>query len=112
MANIHFRPNKGKKVVDTSIPQVIYLRYKLGRTIDFNPSIGFKVLLDNWDYDKQQVKNRSTVLDRQEINNLIKNLTDHFYRFELKNREKGIIPNYKEVKEYFDSFYTIYEDNK
>jgi integrase len=112
MANIHFRPNKGKKVVDTSIPQVIYLRYKLGRTIDFNASIGFKVLLDNWDYDKQQVKNRSIVTDRQEINNLIKNLTDHFYKFELRNREKGITPNYKEVKQYFDSFYTISEDKK
>lgn len=112
MPNIHFRLNKGKKVIDTSIPQPIYLRYKLGRIIDFNTSIGVKVLIDNWDFDKQNVKNRSAILDRHEINNLIKNLTDHFYKFELKNRENGIIPNYQEVRNHYESFFKISESKK
>ena len=112
MANIQFRLNKGKKVIDDTIPQSIYLRYRLGRNIDFNTSIGFKVLVQNWDSVKQQVKNRSTILDRQEINNLIKNLTDHFFSFESRNREHGIIPNYQDVRNHYESFFKISESKK
>ena len=112
MANINFRLNKGKKIEDINTPQTIYLRYKLGREIDFNASIGFKIIIDNWDIDKQQVKNRSHILNRVEINNLIKNLRNHFEDFENKNREKGFIPNYSDVKKYYDSFYTISEPKK
>ncbi len=112
MANINFRLNKGKKIEDINTPQTIYLRYKLGREIDFNASIGFKIILDNWDIDKQQVKNRSHILNRVEINNLIKNLRNHFEDFENKNREKGFIPNYSDVKKYYDSFYTVSEPKK
>lgn len=112
MVNINFRLNKGKKIEDNSKPQSIYLRYKLGREIDFNASIGFKVLSENWDIDKQQVKNRSHLLDRNEINNLIKNLRNHFEDFENKNREKGYIPNYQDVKKHYDSFYSTAEPKK
>ena len=112
MVNINFRLNKGKKIEDNSKPQSIYLRYKLGREIDFNASIGFKVLSENWDIDKQQVKNRSHILDRNEINNLIKNLRNHFEDFENKNREKGYIPNYQDVKKHYDSFYSTAEPKK
>jgi integrase len=112
MVNINFRLNKGKKIEDISKPQSIYLRYKLGREIDFNASIGFKVLSENWDIDKQQVKNRSHILDRNEINNLIKNLRYHFEEFENKNREKGYTPNYQDVKKHYDSFYSTAEPKK
>jgi site-specific recombinase XerD len=106
MANINFRLNKGKRIESINTPQTIYLRYKLGREIDFNASIGFKVISDNWDSEKQQVKNRSHILNRNEINNLIKNLRNHFEDFEKSNREKGFIPNYSDVKKYYDTFYT------
>ena len=112
MANINFRPNKGKKVENSSIPQAIYIRYQLGRVIDFNASIGFKVLIDNWDFDKQQVKNRSQILDKNEINNLIKKLSDHFYNYDIKNKENGLTPNYQEVRNHFESFFTISEGKK
>ena len=82
MANISFRINKGKKILDANKEQSIYIRYKLGRSIDFNASIKMTVLPDNWDKEKQVVKNRTSVLNRHEINNLIKNLRKHFEDFD------------------------------
>lgn len=111
MANIQFRPNKGKKITDYSKPQTIYLRYVLGRHVDFNASIGFKVQLDksekksDWDKEKQRIKDRTHITDRYEINNLINKLTQHFETFENKNREQGITPTYSEVRAHFDSYY-------
>jgi len=107
MATIDFRPNKGKKVIDLSKPVKIYIRYRLGRAIDFNASIGATVLIDNWDKDKKRVKNRSTILDRHEINNLFTNLTKHFEAFTNENLKNGYTPNYSEVKQYFDSYFTV-----
>jgi site-specific recombinase XerD len=106
MANVNFRPNKGKTVNDTTKPQKIYVRYRMGRKIDFNASTGANVLIENWDFDKQRVKNRSHVTDRNEINTLFSNLTKHFETFEAENLKDGITPNYEMVKTYFDSFFT------
>lgn len=112
MANIQFRVNNGKKIVDNAKPRRIYLRYRLGRSIDFSASIGFEVLLSDWDYEKQRVKNRTNILNRFEINNLISNLTKHFETFENKNREKGILPNYIDVKKHYESYFTVFEETK
>lgn len=112
MININFRLNKGRKITDESIEYPIYLRYRLGRKIDFNVSIGIKVLPENWDDKKQVVKNRSQITNRQELNNLIKNLRNHFETFESKNIESGIIPTYNEVKEYYNSFFEVHEDKQ
>ena len=106
MANISFRVNKGKRILDTNKEQPIYIRYKLGRSVDFNASIKMTVLIDNWDKEKQTVKNRTSILNRHEINNLIKKLGKHFEDYENKNRENGITPTYKEVKEHYDSYFT------
>ena len=112
MANIQFRPNKGKKITDYSKPQKIYLRYVFGRNVDFNASIGFEVLvnesekLSDWDSKKQRVKDRTHIKDRHATNNLIQTLTDHFEIFERENRQNGIIPTYAETRRYFDSFFT------
>lgn len=109
MANISFRVNKGKRITDTDKEQPIYIRYKLGRSVDFNASIKMTVLVDNWDKEKQTVKNRTSILNRHEINNLIKRLRKHFEDYENKNRENGFTPTYKEVKKHYDSYFT---DNK
>ena len=106
MATINFRPNKGKKVTDPTKPVNIYIRYRLGRNLDFNASIGATVLIDNWDKDKKRVKNRSTILDRHEINNLITNLIKHFEDFTNENLKNGYTPNYSEVKNHFDGYFT------
>jgi site-specific recombinase XerD len=110
MSVVNFRPNKGKKVIDTSKPQKIYLRYRLGRQLDFNASIGATVLIENWDKENQRVKNRSIILDRNEINTLIHNLTNHFQTFHKRNLENGYTPSYPEVKEYFDTYFTHSEN--
>lgn len=106
MANVNFRPNKGKTVNDVTKPQKIYIRYRVGRKIDFNASTGANVFIENWDFDKQRVKNRSHVTDRNEINALLSNLTKHFETFEANNLKEGIIPTYQMVKNHFDSYFT------
>jgi integrase len=83
------------------------VRYRLGRAIDFNASIGTNVLIDNWDKEKNRVKNRSVIKDRTEINKLISNLTKHFEDFTNENVSKGYTPNYKEVKKHFDKYFTV-----
>ncbi len=110
MANINFRPNKGKTVIDQSKPQKIYIRYRVGRKIDFNASIGISVLIENWDFDKQRIKNRAHLTNRLEVNTLLTNLTKHFEVFEAQNLKDGIIPSYQMVKSHFDSFYTTQDD--
>jgi len=107
MAIIDFRPNKGKKVLDNSKPQKIYIRYRLGAKVDFNASIGATVLIDNWDKEKKRVKNRTTIPDRHEINNFIVKLNSHFEDFTNDNLKKGYTPNYSEVRSYFDSFFKV-----
>lgn len=109
MANIQFRVNNGKAIKDKTKPQRIYLRYRLGRLIDFGASIGFEVLLTDWENEKQRVKNKTNISNRYEVNNLISNLTNHFETFENKNRESGIIPTYKDVKEYYQTYFTTPE---
>lgn len=118
MANVRFRPNKGKKVTDTSIPQKIYLRYRVGNKIDFNASIGFSVKvsdndsLSDWDNSKQRVKNRSTITNRDEINTLITDLNKHFEDFDNTNKSKGITPSYKQVRDYYESYFTKSENSE
>jgi integrase len=106
MANVNFRPNKGKTFNDITKPQKIYIRYRMGRKIDFNASTGANVLVENWDFEKQRVKNRSHVTDRHEINTLLSNLTKYFETFESQNLKDGFTPTYETVKKYFDLFFT------
>lgn len=110
MANIQFRLNKGRAIKDESTPQVIYVRYKIGSKIDFNASLGFKVLKNDWDAEKQQVRNRSHITNRTQINSKIINILDHLSKFDHKNLEIGFTPSYEDVKKHYDSFYTISEN--
>jgi integrase len=112
MANIKFRLNNGNPIIDASIPQKISIRYKLGSKVDFRASIGFKILVDDWDNDKQVVKNRSHIINRIEINNLINNLRTHLINFDNKNRENGITPNQDDVKKYYKTYFSVSEPKK
>lgn len=106
MANINFRPNKGKSVKDPSKPQKIYIRYCVGRKVDFNASTNASVLIEDWDMEKQRVKNRSHLTNRQEVNSLLTNLTKYFEDFEAENIKNGITPTYETVKNFFNDFFT------
>lgn len=110
MANLIFRINNGRTVSDTTKPQKIYVRYRIGRKVDFSASTGQSVLIENWDFDKQRVKNRTHVHDRHEINELLSNLTTHFETFDRLNIKDGFTPTYEIVKDYFDSFFKVGED--
>jgi integrase len=111
MANINFILKKGKKF-DPLKPQKIYLRYRIGRLIDFSTSIGFDVLEKDWDESKQVVKNRSHIINRTEINNLINNLRTHLINFDNKNRENGITPNHQDIRKYYESYFSVSEPKK
>lgn len=112
MATIDFLPNRGKKVVNTTKPQTISLRYRIGRQTDFMASIGAKVLIKNWNETKQEVKNITSVHERHEINNLISNLKNHFKDFTNENLKNGYTPNYDEVKNHFKLFFTTPDDTE
>lgn len=104
MANVNFRPNKGKKILDTTKLQKIYIRYRLGRKIDFNASTGATVMIDDWDFEKQKVKNRAYINNRVNINRLLSNLTKYFEDFESENLKDGVTPTYETVKKYYDLY--------
>jgi site-specific recombinase XerD len=104
MANVNFRPNKGKKILDKTKLQKIYIRYRLGRQIDFNASTGATVMMDDWDFEKQRVKNRSHINNRLNINRQLSNLTKYFEDFESENLKDGITPTYETVKKYYDLY--------
>jgi integrase len=105
MANVNFRPNKGKTVKDPTKPQKIYVRYWIGRKVDFNASTGISVLMDDWDIKNERIKNRSHIKNRLDINSRLSNLKKHFEDFESNNLNDGIIPTYDQVKKHFDSFF-------
>lgn len=120
MANVSFRFNKGikfydmdgnlkldkdgKPKYDPNKPYSIYIRYRVGAKLDFNASIGFKVLEDDWDSGKGTVKNRSAILNRDKIIKKMKKLRLHFDEFDDENEKNGYTPTYKEVKAHFDSY--------
>lgn len=111
MSTTQFRLNKGKQITDKTKPHPIYIRYKVGRKVDFNASIKERVLFDEWDVKRQRVKNRTTIKNRVSINNLIKNLTNHFETFDSKNLETGTVPSYDDVKNHFKTFFIEPETN-
>ncbi len=79
MANIKFLLNKGLKIKNRDKQYPIYVRYRMGRLIDFSASIGFKVFPDWWDTEKQRVKNKAVIKDKTNINRLISDLDTHSF---------------------------------
>jgi len=101
-----YRLNKGKHIADTSKPQPIYLRYNLGRKVDFNASIGVSVLPNDWDTAKQRISNKSNLANRNATNDLLTKIENHFNDFTNENTRKGILPTYESVKSHLKAFYT------
>lgn len=104
MANIKFRLNNGAKTPEDK-PYSIYIRYKYGRVCDINKAIGFKINPKYWSNEKQNVKNRSEVVNRTQINDLIINLKRHFEDFESDLLSKGQQPTNTLANKHFKAFF-------
>lgn len=113
MATIKFYLKNQKNVDLKKIPLKIYVRFRLGRKVDFHASIKKSVFFNDWNEETQKVRSRNSIKDHTTINKLIKNIYDHFYIYDEANTTKGYTPSYKEVKEYYKTFFeTSKEDPK
>lgn len=110
MANIKFRLNNGAKTPEDR-PYSIYIRYKYGRVCEINKSIGFKINPKYWNPTKQNVKNRSEITNRTQINDLITNLKRHFEDFESDLLSKGQQPTNTLANKNFKAFFKEPETN-
>ena len=104
MATVSFRLNQGRKIQDLNKEQTIYFRYRT-KDFSFEAPIKSKVIFDDWDVKKQEVKNRSHLIDRDVINEHITDLKKRFLSFENDNNKNGIIPTREMVKNHFESFW-------
>lgn len=105
-SKITFRWNKGLKPKNEN-PQFIYLRFRIGRHLDFNASIGCAINRNHWDFKTGLPKRMpATIKDYHLILARIDGLTTHFNNFVYKNEIERKQPSYIEVKEHFQSYLT------
>ncbi|TVR82021.1 MAG: integrase [Saprospirales bacterium] len=105
MASIEFRVTNGKNIKDREKEYSIYLRFTLGRKMEFVKSINFKVCLNDWDQVKQRIRNRTHIHHRHVANELMDGLTIHFREWHNENLKKGITPTRKEAGKHFDRYF-------
>ncbi|WP_166386788.1 site-specific integrase [Polaribacter sp. 11A2H] len=104
MANINFKLNNGKTTEDGK-EYSIYIRYRYGRKVDIRKAIGFKSKPEDWNEEKQEVRNKVHIKNRVKINNLIKNLTRRIEDFEDNLIQNGKQPDQKLTERNFKSFF-------
>ena len=109
MANINFKLNNGKTTI-TGKEYSIYIRYRFGRKVDVRKAIGFKSKPEDWNSEKQEVKNRIHIKNRSKINNLIKTLTRRVEDFEDNLLQNGKQPEQKYVERNFKNFFGKNDD--
>ena len=109
MANINFKLNNGKTTI-TGKEYSIYIRYRFGRKVDIRKAIGFKSKPEDWNSEKQEVKNKIHIKNRSKINNLIKTLTRRIEDFEDNLLQNGKQPDQKYVERNFKNFFGKNDD--
>ncbi|WP_298946132.1 phage integrase SAM-like domain-containing protein [uncultured Polaribacter sp.] len=109
MANINFKLNNGK-ATEKGKEYSIYIRYKFGRKVDIRKAIGFKSKSEDWNSEKQEVKNRIHIKNRTQINNLIKTLIRRIEDFEYNLLQNGKQPDQKYVERNFKTFFGSNDD--
>jgi integrase len=73
-------------------------------TFRFKYSTGYKIAFENWNQDKQEVRNRATIIDRGNINDFLSDLKNELYK-ELSRLNAEQLPITKEaLKERLDTF--------
>lgn len=110
MANINFKLNNGKRT-EANKEYSIYIRYRYGRKVDVRKAIGFKIKKEDWNEDKQEVRNKVHIKNRTKINNLLKTLTRHIEDFEDSLIQNGKQPNQKNTERSFKTFFNSGENN-
>ena len=109
MANINFKLNNGK-ATENGKEYSIYIRYRFGRKVDIRKAIGFKSKPEDWNGEKQEVKNRIHIKNRAKINNLIKTLIRRIEDFEDNLLQNGKQPDQKYVERNFKTFFGSNDD--
>ena len=109
MANINFKLNNGK-ATENGKEYSIYIRYRFGRKVDIRKAIGFKSKPEDWNGEKQEVKNRIHIKNRAKINNLIKTLIRRIEDFEDNLIQKGKQPDQRHVERNFKTFFGNNDD--
>ncbi|APG65929.1 MULTISPECIES: site-specific integrase [Tenacibaculum] len=109
MANINFKLNNGK-ATENGKEYSIYIRYRFGRKVDIRKAIGFKSKPEDWNSEKQEVKNRIHLKNRVKVNNLIKTLIRRIEDFEDNLIQNGKQPDQKYVERNFKSFFGNNDD--
>lgn len=105
-SKITFRWNKGLTPKDET-PKNIYFRFRIGRQLDFNASIGYAIPQKQWDFTTGLPKRMPTAIkDYHLITSRIEGLKNHFTKFIHSNEVKQVQPSYIEVKQHFDNYLT------
>ena len=108
MGNIKFILNRGKKLTEYNKDYPIYLRYRHGRNLCLEASIGFSLYIKkgskHWNTDKNQWYPITSLNNDPSINAKIIKLTSHFMDQDRLWIEKGIKPSYDTVKQHYDLF--------
>lgn len=105
MGKISFRLNKGITISDANKAYPIYLRFIIDKDTSFDGSTGFKVCLNDWNSEIAQIRNRSHLKYRHEINNSLSKLKEHFENLNIEMLVTGSKPTYKQAKIHFDKFF-------
>lgn len=106
MGNTSFNLNRGRKIQDTNKPHSVYFRFRQGRNFVFDNSLNIKVLQKNWDEKNQRIRNRASIENKDEKNGLLVNLEKYFNDLEYNALKEGKTPTYKEVKKWFEQYFT------
>jgi len=104
MAKISFRLNKGKKITDNDKSYSIYIRVTSGRGKDYNGSLGIKVKADDWNANKERIKNRASLTQRDKHNKTLDNLTSYFRDFSLELKDTSTHDYIIKVKELLNAY--------
>lgn len=104
MANLNFKLNNGK-TTENGKEYSIYIRYRYGRKVDIRKAIGFKSKPEDWNDEKQEVRNKIHIKNRVKINTLIKNLIRRIEDFEDNLIQNGKQPDQKLTERNFKSFF-------
>lgn len=107
MANIKFTLNNRKKTVNDK-EYSIYVRYRYGRNIDIRKSIKYQVYPKDWNEEKQEVRNRIHIKNREKINVRIRSIKTKLEDFESELLLNGKQPTQRSTERCFK---TLFDNN-
>lgn len=100
MANIKYYLPKGR-----GEEAAINIRFLHGRAYDFKKSIHYKIKRSHWNPEKQQLRNKADIPDRNNINNDLATLKAHIMERFNADYKKGVIISSNWLQTVIDNFY-------